>query len=246
MRLRSRGAKPGLSQRSRKSTSVVYWTRLGVIWPNCSPTRVARCFERKLRSRRRWELIGPDIAALEDVPCSRDCVHGVRPASIKRQVRNDLGDLGRFDAVVERETEIVRQLDSLVASDQRRDGHDATVARRKPGPFPQVAQNNLTGVLLHGGRDDADVFGFRHGISSFDGCLLRGGSAASDQAERKQGCGEHSHGGLPSMVTGCAISHHATNAAQSTVIALARNRTFRLAPVAINPSVGLARPWARS
>src|SRR6516164_9416956 len=71
------------------------------------PLLLRSLVERKLRSRRRWELIGPDIAALEDVPCSRDCIHGVRPASIKRQVRNDLGDLGRFDTVVEREIEIV-------------------------------------------------------------------------------------------------------------------------------------------
>jgi hypothetical protein len=41
------------------------------------------------------------------------------------------------------------------------------------------------GVLLQRGRDDADVFGFYHGICSFDGCLLRGGCAAGDQAERK-------------------------------------------------------------
>ena len=40
----TRGASAGLSQRSRNSTSVVYWTRLGVICPNCSLTRVARCF----------------------------------------------------------------------------------------------------------------------------------------------------------------------------------------------------------
>src|SRR6516225_8872230 len=45
---------------------------------------------------------------------------------------------------------------------------------------------------------------------------------------------------IPSTVAGCAISHNATSAAQSTVTALARNMTFSLAPVAINPSVGLA------
>src|SRR6516165_1144911 len=101
------------------------------------------------------------------------------------------------------------------------------------------------GVFLQRWRDDADVFGFRHGLCSFGGSLLRRGCADSDQAERKQGCGKQSHCGLPS-VAGCAISHHATNAAQSTVMALARNRTFRLAPVAINPRAGLARPWARS
>jgi hypothetical protein len=38
------------------------------------------------------------------------------------------------------------------------------------------------------------------------------------------------------------MSHDATSAAQSTVMALTRNTTFRPAAFATNPSAGLANP----
>src|SRR6516165_12746343 len=44
------------------------------------PLLLRSLVERKLRSRGRWELIGPDLAALEDVPRRRDRIHCVRPA----------------------------------------------------------------------------------------------------------------------------------------------------------------------
>src|SRR5262249_23422693 len=123
---------------------------------------------------------------------------------------------------------------------------DAPVPGRETGSPPEIAFDNLTGVLLQRGRDGTEIFGFRHRTCSFDICLLRGGRTAGDQAERNQGCCDGSHRGLPSTLAGCAISNHETNAAQSTVTALTRKRTFSLAPAAINPSAGLASPWARS
>src|SRR6185437_4400603 len=107
-------------------------------------------------------------------------------------------------------------------------------------------QNDFVRVILEGGRDGADIFRLRHVFCSFGGRLLGGSCATCDQAERKQGRCEQSHDAGPSSFAGRAISHHATTAAESTVMALTRNTMFSLAPVAINPSAGLAIPWARS
>jgi hypothetical protein len=61
-------------------------------------------------------------------------------------MRDDLRDLRRLHAVVEREGQVVRQFDGLVAGDQRGDGDDAAVARGKARPFPEVVDDELLRV----------------------------------------------------------------------------------------------------
>ena len=53
---------------------------------------------------------------------------------------DDLGDLARLDAVVEREVRWSRHLDRLVARDERRERDDAAVPRREARAFPDVAE----------------------------------------------------------------------------------------------------------
>jgi hypothetical protein len=51
-------------------------------------------------------------------------------------MRDDLRDLARLDAVIERQVEMVVQLDGLVARDQGGERDDAAVPRRETGAFP--------------------------------------------------------------------------------------------------------------
>ena len=72
-------------------------------------------------------------------------------------MRDDLGDLARLDAVIEREVQMVRHLDRLVAGDQRRERDDAAVPRRETGAFPYVPELAVLRVLLEGRGDRAYV-----------------------------------------------------------------------------------------
>ena len=144
-RLRSRGARSGRSHRSRNSTSVVFWTMArndGAELLADAPLalRLPGLVDRKRRRRSIRELIRPDLARGKDLVCDRDRRHGIRPARIEREMGDDLGDLARLDAVVEREVQMARHLDRLVAGDQRRERDDAAVPRREPRAFPEVAE----------------------------------------------------------------------------------------------------------
>jgi hypothetical protein len=74
-------------------------------------------------------LVRTDAALGKDI--SRDCNsrHGIGPTGIKGEVRDDFGELGRLDTVVERQADVARQLDGLVASDQCCHGDDAAVTQ---------------------------------------------------------------------------------------------------------------------
>jgi hypothetical protein len=61
-------------------------------------------------------------------------------------VRNDLRDLTRLHAVVERKIEMTWHLDGLTARDQGRQGYNAAVARREAGALPHVAKQSVLGV----------------------------------------------------------------------------------------------------
>ena len=54
----------------------------------------------------------------------------VAPARVKSEMRDDLRKLRGLHAAIERAIEIEGQLDRLVTRDQRRERHDAAVARR--------------------------------------------------------------------------------------------------------------------
>ena len=66
------------------------------------PLRFHRLIERKLGTGSRRKLIGSDVAALEHVLRRRNSIHGVGPAGVESKMRDDLGDLGGLDAIVER------------------------------------------------------------------------------------------------------------------------------------------------
>src|SRR5207244_13129317 len=106
------------------------------------------------KTRRRWrrKLIRTDLAPGEDIFRHGDRRRGVRPAGIEREVRDDLGDLARLHAVVERQVEVVRHLDRLVACDQRGERNDAAVARAEATPCRYVAEKTFLRVLLKGRR----------------------------------------------------------------------------------------------
>ena len=72
-------------------------------------------------------------------------------------MRDYLGDLTRFDAVIERQVEVARHLDRLVARDEDGERHDAAVPRRKTRALPQVAQKSVLRVLLKGWGDRPDL-----------------------------------------------------------------------------------------
>jgi hypothetical protein len=78
------------------------------------------------------------------------CQRGA-PAGIEREVRDDLGNLARLDAVIERELDLLREARGVLARDQRGDRDQAAVARREVGALPQVAGEALAGIAVEGG-----------------------------------------------------------------------------------------------
>lgn len=87
-------------------------------------------------------------------------------------MRDGFRDFGRPHAVVEREIEIERHLDRLVARNQRGDGDEATVAGTQAWALPHLAEQSVLRVVVERGRDRLDVrtadpLGWGHGI-----CLL--------------------------------------------------------------------------
>src|SRR5882757_9883436 len=204
------------------------------------PLRLRRLVEEKLRTGSRRKLVGADVAGLEHVLRRGDGIHRVCPAGVERQVRDDFRQFGRLHAVVEREVEIVRKFDHLIARDERGDRDDASVARWQTWSLPEIAEHDILRISFEGGRDGANDFGRGHGFYSFDGLLTVG--RAGDDRKRKYGRCEKLHYCCPPTVGGFTISQDATNEAQSTVTALTRNTTFRPAPFATNPSAGLATP----
>src|SRR5207302_8611915 len=85
--------------------------------------------ERKERRRSVRKLIGSDLTLGKDVLGDRYRRHGIRPAGVKRKMRDDLRNLARFHAVVEREVDVVWHLDRLVERDQSCVVNDASITR---------------------------------------------------------------------------------------------------------------------
>ena len=92
---------------------------------------------------RQASFIDIDVALNKHVFCHCDGRHRVRPARIERQMCDDLGNLRRLHAMVEREFEVIRQRDHLVSADHRGEGDDATVAGRQTGPLPHLAEEAI-------------------------------------------------------------------------------------------------------
>src|SRR5439155_7914382 len=96
--------------------------------------------ERQQVWRSGGKLIRRDLALGKDILGDRDRCHRVRPARIEGKMRDDLGDFGGLDAVVERDVQVVSHLDRLVSCDQRSQRHDATVADTETGTLPYIAE----------------------------------------------------------------------------------------------------------
>ena len=69
-----------------------------------------------------------------------------------------LGDLARFDAVIERQVEMVGHLDCLVARNQCGKRNDAAVAWRETGAFPYIPEKAVLRVLIKRWSDHSDIF----------------------------------------------------------------------------------------
>ena len=113
-------------------------------------------------------------------------------------MRDDLRDLARLDAVIERQVEMVRHLDGLVARDQCGQRNDAAVARREAGAFPHIAEQRL-GVLLERGSDHSDIVE-RIGVQHVFG-LLRLNRKRNNQAEQQNRPDETFHLNLANVVS---------------------------------------------
>jgi hypothetical protein len=79
-------------------------------------------------------------------------------------VRNDLRDLTRLHAVVERKIEMTWHLDGLTARDQGRQGYNAAVARREAGALPHVAKQSVLGVGRQGRSDLPNILVRQNGF----------------------------------------------------------------------------------
>src|SRR3954470_5205815 len=122
------------------------------------PLLLRRFVERQLRSHRGRELIGADVAALEDLLRSRDRINRVGPAGVEGQMRDDLRYFRRLHAILQRETQIVWQLHRLTTGDESCDGDDAAVPRRETRSLPQIAIDKFLRVAFEDWRDRTDVF----------------------------------------------------------------------------------------
>ena len=72
-------------------------------------------------------------------------------------MRDDLRNLRRLHAVVERKLQVIRQRDRLIAPDQRGERDDAAVARRKAGTLPHLAEQAILRIFVERGRNHLNV-----------------------------------------------------------------------------------------
>src|SRR6516225_11250460 len=101
-------------------------------------------------------------------------------------MRNDLGYLAWFNAVVQRQIEMVGHLDRLVPRDQSGDGDDTAIPRGEPRTFPQFGKRTLR-VLLQRWRHHSAVGYCLHRLRSppvYFAVALRSRGTAFTVAER--------------------------------------------------------------
>src|SRR6516225_10927661 len=101
------------------------------------------------------KLIRSDATRVKHLLRHRRRRHGVPPAGVEREMRDDFGKLGRLDAIIERPVEIRRQLRGLITRDQRGDRDEATISRRQIRAFPNLAEGRF-GITLKCGRYHAN------------------------------------------------------------------------------------------
>ena len=77
----------------------------------------------------------------------------VRPAGVEREMRDHLRQFAWSDAVVERERELLAHLGRLIPRDQGGDRHQAAIARRQAGTFPEILLHGVLPEPVERGRD---------------------------------------------------------------------------------------------
>src|SRR4051812_18881565 len=95
---------------------------------------------------------------LEDLAGDRQGRAGNRPAAIECKMGDGFDDLVAGDAVIERALQMKRQLIVPVERNQRRNRHEAAIARRQVRALPKVAKKNLVGIVGQSGGDIAEGF----------------------------------------------------------------------------------------
>jgi len=129
----------------------VYSTNPGETVPTFCCTAAARASSAAASSGRKrrcrcGELHCPDTAFSEDILDDGYGGHRVRPARIKCQMRDNFGDLARFDTIVEREIEVMRHVDRFDRGQSgpprsRRCGLEVTV-----GTLPKIVHESTLRV----------------------------------------------------------------------------------------------------
>ena len=71
-------------------------------------------------------------------------------------MRERFRDLDLRQTVVHADGDVASQLRDLPGCDQRADRHEAPIARRKAGPQPEIAEQNVGGVLRHARKHRAE------------------------------------------------------------------------------------------
>src|SRR5438093_4002162 len=131
-------------------------------------------------------LIGADLALGKDIFGDGNGSHRIPPAGVEREVRDDLGDLARLDAVVERQVEVVPHLDRLVACDQGGKRDDAAVSWCETRALPNIAEKTALRVLLQGRRHRSHIVKSGHWRRSWsDPGLSRCRTDQTEQRDRR-------------------------------------------------------------
>ena len=88
-------------------------------------------------------------------------------------MRERLCDLGLRQAVVHPDVDVAGQLSDLPGRNQRADRDEAPIARRKSGPQPEIAEQNIGRVLRHARKHRAEQIADALGAIRFSGFVER-------------------------------------------------------------------------
>ena len=81
---------------------------------------------------------------VEHVLGHRDGGHGVRPAGVERQVRNDLRRVRLGDTVIHRAVQVIGDLRDLTGCNERADRHQTAIARCEIWTKPEIAEQHVS------------------------------------------------------------------------------------------------------
>ena len=116
-------------------------------------------------------------------------------------MRDNLRGLRLCQAVVHRPIEVVRNLRDLAVSNQRADSDQTPISGRKVRTQPQVAKQNVSGVL-HDARSDVTELLFDAAARFASASLSSGrGEAKREEADRPQSYDRQRHLSRPRLPT---------------------------------------------